>query len=80
MKPFPPAVVAGCVPTGLSPSALVQRLHELLGRAWTPRWIKAVNKKPRPGRKKAKGSGAHTSVHKILVASGRRAQKAKPPS
>jgi hypothetical protein len=80
MKPFPPAVVARCVPTGLSRSELVQRLHQLLGRAWTPRWIKAVNKKPRPGRKKAKGSGAHTSVHKILVASGRRPQKGKPPT
>jgi Transposase DDE domain len=80
MKPFRPEMVAGCVPTGLSRSELVARLQGLLARAWTPRWIKAVNKKPRPGRKKAKGSGAHTSVHKILVASGQRPVKNKPPS
>ena len=35
---------------------------------WTPRYRKAVNKKPRPKVKKAKGSGAHTSVHKVLEA------------
>jgi len=79
-EPFEPEEVAACVPTGLSRSELVGRLGALLSRAWTPRWIKSVNKKPRPGRKKAKGSGAHTSVHKILVASGRRRQKAEAPT
>jgi hypothetical protein len=43
-----------------------QRLKELLGRAWSDNWKKAVNKKPRTHQPKAKQSGAHTSVHKLL--------------
>jgi len=43
------------------------RLRALLAGAWTPTWRKAVNKKPRPHQPKAKQSGAHTSVHKILL-------------
>ena len=42
------------------------RLGGLLGRVWSPRYRKAVNKGPRPKVKKAKCSGAHTSVHKVL--------------
>jgi hypothetical protein len=79
-EPFEPADVAACVPTGLSRSGLVGRLEALLSRAWTPRWVKAVNPKPRRPRPKAKKSGAHTSVQKILVASGRRPRKAKAPT
>jgi len=42
------------------------RLQALLGRAWTPEWWKAVNKKRRPHPAQARQSGAHTSVHKLL--------------
>jgi hypothetical protein len=48
--------------------AVRERLRELLGRAWTARWRKAVNKTPRRHKPKAKQSGAHTSVHKVLQA------------
>lgn len=44
-----------------------ERLKELLAKAWTPMWLKAKpSKKPRPQQPKAKQSGAHTSVHKVL--------------
>jgi hypothetical protein len=42
------------------------RLDTLLRQAWTPSWKKAKPSKPRPHQPKAKQSGAHTSVHKIL--------------
>jgi hypothetical protein len=47
---------------------VVSRLERLLGGAWKERYRKAVKQKERPQRKKAKGSGAHTSVQKILEA------------
>lgn len=43
-----------------------QRLAAGLGGTWSVRWKKAVTKKRRPAKAKAKQSGAHTSVHKIL--------------
>ena len=55
-------------------------LRQLLGRAWSEGWKKAVNKKPRPQQAKAKQSGAHTSVHKILQAAKSEKQKACPSS
>jgi hypothetical protein len=42
------------------------RVGALLGGAWTAEWRKAANTKRRPSRPKAKQSGAHTSVHKVL--------------
>ena len=54
------------------------RLAALLGRAWTPAWRKAVNKKPRPQKPKARRSGAHTSVHKILQQAKRQREKTTP--
>ncbi len=52
----------------LSPEALRQRLHDLFSSLWTPRWRKVVNTKPRPKVAKAKQSGAHTSMHRLLAA------------
>lgn len=53
-------------------TATAEQLRELLGerlrRAWSALWRKAVNKKRRPHKPKAKQSGAHSSVHKILQA------------
>ena len=43
-----------------------QQLAARLSNTWSPRWKKAVNKKRRPVQAKAKQSGAHTSVHKLL--------------
>jgi hypothetical protein len=59
------------LPTPGEVSWLTARLTDLVGRAWSARWTKAVNNKPRPNTPKAKQSGAHTSVHKLLQAAKR---------
>jgi Transposase DDE domain len=43
-----------------------ERLRSLMEDVWRPRYTKAINKKTRPKVKKAKCSGAHTSVYKVL--------------
>ena len=63
-----PAMVVAAYTEELSQEALCQRLHALLAAVWTPRWRKAVNAKPRPKVTKAKRSGAHTSMHRLLHA------------
>jgi hypothetical protein len=65
---LPPAMVAAGYAEDLSVEQLRQRLHCLLASVWTPRWRKASNTKPRPKVPKAKQSGAHTSMHRLLVA------------
>lgn len=55
------------------------KLAERIGQAWTDRWIKARNKKPRKHTKKAKQSGAHTSVWRVLEAHGMIGQKIARP-
>ena len=62
----PPAMVVAAYAEELSREALCQRLYGLLAPVWTPRWRKAVNAKPRPKVAKAKQSGAHTSMHRLL--------------
>jgi Transposase DDE domain len=64
----PPLMVVSAYTEELSHEELCQRLHDLLGSVWTPRWRKAVNTKPRPKVAKAKRSGAHTSMHRLLHA------------
>lgn len=61
-----PAMVVSAYTEELSEEELCQRLHTLLDSLWTPRWRKAVNTKPRPKVAKAKQSGAHTSMHRLL--------------
>jgi hypothetical protein len=56
----------GCLSAPPTQGELKQRLAALLGGLWSPRWKKVRNKKPRPHKPKARQSGAHTSVHKIL--------------
>jgi hypothetical protein len=68
-KVLSPREVATCFPAVIGFDAVVERLKDLLSGVWSPLWIKAVNAKPRPPVKKAKGNGAHTSVQKLLVAS-----------
>jgi hypothetical protein len=67
-KVVAPAEVAARFPRPISSAEVAGRLRRLLGGVWSPLWIKAVNKKPRPSKKKTKSSGAHTSVHKVLQA------------
>ena len=73
---FPSATIAGWYAGEWSRGEVVQRLERLLGGAWKPRYRKAINKKPRPKVKKARCSGAHTSVQKVLEAERKRRQQA----
>ena len=50
---------------------LCRRLAQWVGSRWTTRWLKAVNKNPRKKQPKAKRSGAHTSVWRVLQAQRR---------
>src|SRR5215470_6038073 len=63
-----PAMVVAAYTEELSQAELCQRLHSLLNSLWTPRWRKAVNANPRPKVARAKRSGAHTSMHRLLQA------------
>lgn len=72
---FAPRTIAGWFAEELSREGLVARLEALLGSVWTPRYRKAVNAKPRPKVRKAKCSGAHTSVHKVLEEERRKRYK-----
>lgn len=56
----------GCLGRQEQAEAVRARLRELLGLAWSERWKKALNRRPRTHQAKAKQSGAHTSVHKVL--------------
>jgi DDE family transposase len=63
-----PSMVVATYTETLSQEELCQRLHSLLDSLWTPRWRKAVNTKPRSKVAKARRSGAHTSMHRLLHA------------
>jgi hypothetical protein len=65
---FPSATIAGWFAGEWPCEEVARRLEHLLGGAWRPRYRKAINKKARPKVKKAKQSGAHTSVQKVLEA------------
>jgi hypothetical protein len=71
---FPSAMIAGWYTAVWTPEEVSRRLQVLMGASWTPRYRKAVNKKPRPKVTKAKCSGAHTSVHKVLHAERKKQQ------
>jgi hypothetical protein len=75
-----PAEVVACVPRPQTLAAVVARLRELLRGVWSRDWVKAKNAKRRPQGKKAKGAGAHTSVHKVLQAHRQQREKANGPS
>jgi hypothetical protein len=65
---IPPPMVVAAYTEARSQAELCRHLHALLASLWTPRWRKAVNTKPRPKVAKAKQSGAHTSMYRLLQA------------
>lgn len=74
---FPSATVAGWFTGKWSSEEVARRLGLLLGGAWKERYRKTTPKKPRPTVKKAKCSGAHTSVQKLVDADRKKRQEAK---
>ena len=63
---LPASMIATCYAEELSVEQVCQRLRERLDGVWTERWRKAVNAKARRKVAKAKQSGAHTSVRRLL--------------
>ena len=76
-KVVPAAEVAGCIPQAWAPGGVAERLRQLLGGVWKERWRKAVNRRPRPHKPKAKG-GNHTSVHRLQEAHDQKKGKDDP--
>jgi hypothetical protein len=74
---FPSETIAGWFGGEWPPEEVTRRLGQLLGAAWKERYRKAMNKKPRPKVKKAKCSGAHTSVQKLLDAERKKPRQPK---
>lgn len=72
-----PAACAARVP--LPAEQLRAKLADRIRGAWTQRWVKKRNKRPRKPHKKAKQSGAHTSVWRVLETRGMAGQKIARP-
>ena len=72
---FPSATIAGWFAGEWSREEVTGRLSRLLGGAWKERYRKAINTKPRPKTKKAKCSGAHISVQKLIDAKRKKSQE-----
>jgi hypothetical protein len=62
------AAIAEQFDTPTTPEQTRGRLLELLSRSWSDRWMKAPAKKKQPPQKRAKKSGAHTSVSRAQKA------------
>ena len=62
----PAASLAELVVPPPTAAAAQAYLHQRLTGLWEASWKKARNKKPRQYGAKAKGSGAHTSVYRVL--------------
>jgi hypothetical protein len=58
----------GLIGPARSGPGLRARLRAILRGCWKDRYVKAVNRNPRPHRPKPKQSGAHTSVHRLVLA------------
>jgi hypothetical protein len=74
---FPAAMIANWYEVDWSREDVMARLRATMTVAWTPRFHKAANKKPRPKVKQAKCSGAHTSVHKLREAARQKRRRHK---
>ena len=60
-----PAAELAALVSGAGAAELGQRLIDLLRASWRPRYRKARDSKPRPPRRRARQSGAHTSVYRL---------------
>lgn len=69
------ARLAALVPVELDAARMAARLRALLAGSWRRGWRKAADEKPRPPRQKARGSGAHDSVHRLQQKHLRKAER-----
>jgi hypothetical protein len=63
VAPIDTVTVFGAIP---SVAQVRKRLTKLLGTVWKDRWLKTVNEKLRPHRRKATTCRGHTSIHRVL--------------
>lgn len=76
----PPPAVEPLFEPLLSPDRLGERLSQLLGTVWTPRWLKAPAKKPKPPTARTAIRGNQTSVYRLLAAYRQPQQVEIPPA
>jgi hypothetical protein len=63
---IPPVKLASVIKPLVSPEEMRSYLAARMAGLWEPGWRKARNKNPRVYGPKSKGSGAHTSVYRVL--------------
>jgi hypothetical protein len=74
VKPMDTVAVFDEIP---SVSQVRKQLTKLLSNVWRDPWLKSVNEKARPYRRKPQASRTHTSVHRILEDHRRQVNQAK---
>ncbi len=62
-----------------SPDRVCEQLQRLLGTVWTPRWLKAPPKKPKPPTARKAIRGNQTSVYRLLAAYRHKQQEVISP-
>jgi Transposase DDE domain len=76
----PPTAVAPLFEPLPSLDNLCERLSQLLETVWTPRWLKAPAKKPKPPTARTAMRGNQTSVYRLLVAYRQQQQEVTRPT
>jgi hypothetical protein len=76
----PPPAVAPLFAPLPSQDNLCERLSQLLETVWTPRWLKAPAKKPKPPTARTAIRGNQTSVYRLLVAYRQQQQEVTLPT
>jgi hypothetical protein len=74
VEPTATIMVLGAIP---SVAQVRQQLTKLLSNVWRDHWLKTVNEKARPYRRKPRASRTHTSVHRILEDHRRQVNQAR---
>jgi len=64
----PPTALASLFAPLSSLDSLCEHLRRLLATVWTPRWLKAPAKKPKPPTTRQAIRGKQTSVYRLLAA------------
>ena len=72
-----PAHAAAHLADPLPAGRLRAELARWVGGSWTERWVKKRNKRPRKPQAKARKSGAHTSVWRVLQAHAAKQQRVR---
>jgi hypothetical protein len=77
---LPPPAVASLFAPLLSPAHLCEHLRCVLEAVWTPRWLKAPPKKPKPSTVRTAIRGNQTSVYRLLAAYRQNKQEGISPT